>query len=515
VIPPEQSVVQEVDRPPAHRVPERGPIRIRISAFDLSTIVFVGLAALLVRLWAVADKSVWYDEAVSIFLANQPIPNILEAVTNDIHPPLYYLLLHFWLIPQENEAWVRLLSALFSVGAVLMTYELGRVLFDREVGALGALFTALSSMSVATAQEARMYALMGLVSLASIYFLYRALTASRRLFWVGYTLATTLMLYTHYYAVYVIALEVAFGVAYALLKPRARPLLRPLGLSLIVALILFAPWLPALRHQLEAAKGGLWIGPVDRSAMWEAFRQILMYSHPAEPPGTWDHFRLSMGRWLFTAAGAVGLVTLSKRWQVSLLLLFVAVPIVGAYVTSTRLFPIFGIKYLAFVAPAFYLLAARGILVSKASIVRLGVPLFLLYVSVLGLQAWYYDPWYSRPEFGPAAGWLEQNYKGRDLIVHTSFFTHEPMAWYHRRSLNETVLLSPTPDELRRQAQGFERVWLVMGYENRRPELAKSTDGPAQSLGEGLRLVDIRRFSGLNVYLYETPPGVSSSPRPL
>lgn len=132
----------------------------------LGVIVLLGL---FLRLWQIGDKSLWIDEAFSVWVAEQPIPDALAWLARiDQHPPLYYLLLHFWLRMGDDAATVRALSALLSALNVPVLYALGRRLWGPAVGLLAALILALSPFHLHLAQEARMYALLCLcVSLAA------------------------------------------------------------------------------------------------------------------------------------------------------------------------------------------------------------------------------------------------------------------------------------------------------------------------------------------------------------
>ena len=75
------------------------------------------------RLYEIGSKGLWLDEAFSIWMARQPVPQILSwLVRIDQHPPLYYLLLHQWLRFGEGEAAVRALSALLSTLTIPVFY---------------------------------------------------------------------------------------------------------------------------------------------------------------------------------------------------------------------------------------------------------------------------------------------------------------------------------------------------------------------------------------------------------
>src|SRR3954449_3791256 len=64
-----------------------------------------------VRLVGLDRLSIWLDEATSLNLARQA-PDSIWHSTVDSPPPLFALLLHYWLLPDTSAAWARLLSAL-------------------------------------------------------------------------------------------------------------------------------------------------------------------------------------------------------------------------------------------------------------------------------------------------------------------------------------------------------------------------------------------------------------------
>ena len=67
-----------------------------MKAFARPGLVLVLLAAFALRVFRLGVASLWYDETVSTFLARQDLVDLTRHTAGDIHPPLYYYLLHFW-----------------------------------------------------------------------------------------------------------------------------------------------------------------------------------------------------------------------------------------------------------------------------------------------------------------------------------------------------------------------------------------------------------------------------------
>jgi hypothetical protein len=139
----------------------------------------MGVGAFL-RLWHIGSKSLWIDEAFSVWIGWQSIPEALSwLVRIDQHPPLYYVLLHAWMRFGDDAATVRALSALLSALNVAVLYLLGRRLAGANVGLVAAAILSLSPFHVRFAQEGRMYALLSLNASLATWALVRLLTDGR------------------------------------------------------------------------------------------------------------------------------------------------------------------------------------------------------------------------------------------------------------------------------------------------------------------------------------------------
>ncbi|MBC7224996.1 MAG: hypothetical protein H5T59_12115, partial [Anaerolineae bacterium] len=55
------------------------------------------LLALGLRVYRLDAQDIWWDEARNLDVAGRPLPSIAWAPELDIHPPLYFYGLHFWM----------------------------------------------------------------------------------------------------------------------------------------------------------------------------------------------------------------------------------------------------------------------------------------------------------------------------------------------------------------------------------------------------------------------------------
>ena len=158
------------------------------------------------------------DENATITKLDQPdLTSVLHVVPMKVTgqpgnmQPLYFVLQHyFWPLVQHSAFMLRFLPAAFGLLAVAATYKLGQTLWGREAGLIGAFLAALLPLHLQYSQIARPYTLLALLSLVSAYFLVRAWTTDRPIYWAGFALAGALGFYTHYNALFVLASEALF-----------------------------------------------------------------------------------------------------------------------------------------------------------------------------------------------------------------------------------------------------------------------------------------------------------------
>ena len=102
----------------------------------VTSLLLVALVAvsLLIRTRAL-DAPFWIDEGLSVGIASHPFSEIFDALAKDGSPPLYYLLLHFWMEAfGRSEADTHVLSLLFALLTIPSALWAGWTLFGRRGG---------------------------------------------------------------------------------------------------------------------------------------------------------------------------------------------------------------------------------------------------------------------------------------------------------------------------------------------------------------------------------------------
>ncbi len=205
------------------------------------------------RILFLSAPSLWLDEAVSANIAKLPLPDYFQWARGDFHPPLYYLLLHFWSLLGNDEFTLRLFSVITNCLSGIILFFCIRNIMGRSTAFLTLLLFAISPFQIRYSQEVRMYSLLGFWIVSVLFFACRYLKNGSWPALLGTILASALALYTHYHAgVFLIILNLAVSIQ---LYHTEKGRLRRWFVAQLMILGLFTPWLPNFIHQFRA--GGL------------------------------------------------------------------------------------------------------------------------------------------------------------------------------------------------------------------------------------------------------------------
>ncbi len=225
-----------------------GPPRLAV------TLMLLAAAIPLVARFVVGTE-LWLDEALSVNIAKLPISDLAEALRHDGHPPLYYVLLHGWMqVFGDGNLAVRAMSGVISLAALPLAYAVGRRIGGTRLALLTTWVLALSPFFLRYGSETRMYSLVIVLALAGYLAVTSALESPSPVSLVGVGLVTSALLWTHYWALWLLATVGALLVLDVIVRKREGRSLRP-PLSVMGAMaaggLAFAPWLPVMLYQLE------------------------------------------------------------------------------------------------------------------------------------------------------------------------------------------------------------------------------------------------------------------------
>lgn len=421
------------------------------------------------------------DEAQSMWQAAHSLSGILYVVAQDVHVPLYHFMLHFWMLAFGNGVLAaRILSLVFFLPTIPLTYILGRIAFNnKSVGLWAAVFFAFSPFSNWYGSVIRMYSLLALVTVINqIFFLliYKGSADRRPLYWFGYFMSALVGVYTHYFFFFNFGAQALFFLGYR--KDFPKEALKKFLVIAALLVILFLPWLIYV-HSVPGGFGA--------------------YTEPKLPPPTTVDVFNTVSNFLFGfQSDAVNAIILSL-WPLVTLLLFFALqrnkripaetvyfatatvaPIIAAALLSYVISPFFLSRYFIGVFPAFCLVAAWIVSVYPKSIsIAVKAALIVAMVATLVVQtANAQSP--IKEDYKDVGAYLDQNATARDAVAISTPFTIYPVEYYYEGpaqiiTIPEWNRLQPGPipafseDQLAQVttslAATHDKLWLVLSYD--------------------------------------------------
>jgi uncharacterized membrane protein len=180
----------------------------------LAALSMIILMAAVIRLLTISRQSLWSDEIFSIatatghsleqpaakaqpslgdyveasspqspgfyraYMSMSPASNLWSVVRavflSDTNPPLYYLLLHTWMLPMGTSDYsLRIFSTIFSLACVPLIFLLGCRVESPTTGLIASLLFAFAPTAVFYSIEGRMYSMVWLEIVAYVYLILR------------------------------------------------------------------------------------------------------------------------------------------------------------------------------------------------------------------------------------------------------------------------------------------------------------------------------------------------------
>lgn len=338
------------------------------------------------------SASLWGDEAWAATLTIKPVWEIIQIVSKDTSPPLYYLLAHFWTnFFGISEISVRSLSFIFFLATVLTVYFIGSSLWDKKTGIFAAALTLVNPFLFQYAFEGRMYSLLLLTSTLSVYFFLK----KQR---VGFVLATAAALYTHHFSIFVVFFEAIWAIIENLSSPKR--VLKEV-LPFLVVGILYLPWIYPLYYQTKLVAGGFWLGKPQLNDLKELISKFLT----GGGKGTFQNLALAsiLATLLFRS-------WLKDKGKTLFLLGWFFTPIILTFTLSRFFQSIFFDRYMLMVIPAAALLVAS--LQKKVSLIFILSTIALL--AVLDYR-YFLNP--TKRPFRELAAYVESSQKSGDFLI--------------------------------------------------------------------------------------------------
>lgn len=481
----------------------------RISAHRSLLVMAALLAgAAYLRFHLLTNKSFWFDEGFSVGVARLDWSNFLHLLwLREANMALYYVLLKLWMAFGMSEFYVRTLSVIFALAALPVVYALGARLFGTRAGLIAAALLSVNAFHVRYSQEARGYTLLVFLSALCSWFWVRCIEHPTPRNWRLYTLASILIVYSHFYGILVV---VAHWLSLAVMPRENRPIPMPFRYLRFFAYGM----LPIAIFLWRAGTRPMnWL-PRPNGAILRHFFQSL-----AGNGGS-----MLLGLYILTWTAAAYARQRSdrlQRWRFDFLFLWLAFPIV-VVVAASQFKSVFLARYLIVCLPASLLLAAAGI-----SRLRKAVqPVILLVMGVLsigGVLAYYQrdfdvgrDDWRAATRYvlahaEPGDGIFFYTAPGRMTFEYYRLLWGKagPEVLYPSSGEQITYrdfLVTPLAEVLQNPPPDRKRVWLFLNGHRPGGHMDMASEVLCAWYGKRYKLLSKHSFDEMDLLLYDGSP---------
>jgi mannosyltransferase len=395
----------------------------------------VMLLGLILRFAEISESSIWHDEGFTMMLVQMPPAQIIARTARDVHPPLYYLLLHYWIkVFGISETAARAPSALFLLAAVPLAYVLMRRLWTERTARIAALFVATGPFLIRYSQEARMYAMVAFLILLATYLLLLALEHNRWFWWLFYALTMAAAFYTQYYVVFMVLVHWIY-VALQSNRRQRRGLWNPWWwLANVIILGLFVPWLPTAYAQYTRVQQGFWIPQATVATLPETLLEFMVFfiSYGVTAVG---EIVFALG---FVAAAVFTYIRQPRRRMALILLsLYALLGPVLVWIISFGQRPIFVDRYFTFAAIAFYCLLAIFVaeLKPKAQVIAIWICLVLFAGGIVDIHI------AVDHKMRNIAAYVNHHYQPGDELISGEIYTFFDFTYYNKTGVQDHIWL--------------------------------------------------------------------------
>ena len=459
----------------------------------------VGIGLVLV-LWDLGGKQLWFDETFQAQLVSLPLTRFVRrVVTFEIFGAPYHFSLWLWKFLGTDEVALRLPSALFAVAALPVQFAIARRVLPTVWAGAAALLLAVNGMWVHYAQEARPYALWLLLASLATLALVRAVEQPTRRRWVVYAALLVVTGWTHLMTGFLLAAH-----ALALwLHPDRRAWWRPAALAAAAGLAALVPIAVAIMTYNQVRWS--WMGPVSGQTLWSGLNVLAGELRDGLLVAWLIAWALGgavvLWRWWPDRRGA---------WVALLVLLWAIFSAVGPWAGSL-VREMYAHRYLIAALPPLMLLGAIGLAALRPRVLGAALLGGLLVIGMTGVT-----DWYGRVERSDWRGATQLVVEQGSAADGLAFFTPRVFdggalyqyRYYLRRleSDDRPTMLSLEPGDapleakVERAVAGRDRLWAIgsdfQGADNERALRVIERD-----------FAQVGRWplAGLEVRLYERP----------
>lgn len=397
--------------------------------FDQWPLAIILLIGFLMRVTGLTFQSLWLDE---LHTMNEAGPDMSWGRMFDYlkccdqHPPLHFFIERFaFSVFGHTEFVARFVSVLAGTVSIWAMYKLGKEVLNKQLGLIAAILTCVNFYNLSYSQEARPYIFAFLFAALSFTWFIRLIKSPSRKTAILYSLFTLLLLYSHYYSLFVVAAQVALAILFIFQDkgPERKKLFTGLALGGIIIFIGYAPWLSFLRAMTRIES--FWIQDISPTFLQDFFYGYFGNADILKP------FLLLL-LLIYVANVSMNSSDITKVKGNPLLLSFIIIlfwvfitlliPYIRSLLTVPMLFP----RYTIVILPAVLLALAYGIASFKNNLIKYsitGLLVVLSFIHILYVQKFYKKK--SKSQFREMTQYIVQENTSNFPIINELTYWHQ------------------------------------------------------------------------------------------
>lgn len=226
--------------------------------------------------------TLWFDESYSVAIASHPINEIWTIGSHDVHPVLYYIMLHILgIFTNGSILSYRIFSAIPLIILGILGFTHIKKDFGEKVGLIFSFLILFMPVTFVYGGEIRMYTWgMFFITLTAMYAyrIYKSGVSKKN--WIIFSIFSLSAAYTHYYgliAAFVLNISLFLYFLINNVKQRNYEVkyikysinLKYSIISAIIQIILYIPWIGAFLSQYSSVSQGFWIKTINIVEMFD------------------------------------------------------------------------------------------------------------------------------------------------------------------------------------------------------------------------------------------------------
>lgn len=362
----------------------------RRTLFILFGIILLGI---LLRVYRLNSKALWYDEISTISIAAKSLHFILHPFSS--YKSLFIILLKAWIeIFGIGAAATRILPVVFGIASIFLTFQIGKDLFNARVGLISSFLLSTSCFHIYHSQQVKQYSFLSLLVLLSFFCLIKFIAEREMKFIILNTLLNIAILYTHPFGFSVILVQVLHVILNRRLIGKAE--LKKWFFSQMLLVFASGIWIGVIRGGEKYLKDILWwVRLPSLNSLVDTFRTFCYgFNYGLTdvniqlcPPIITGIITIIFG--LLFIKGLFIAFKYYPQGQVKLIIIWLFLPIGLIFLFSYLIHPVYITKHLLILLPAFYYIIAIGLSHKTRSFFIITILLIIFGLNSIPLRTMY------------------------------------------------------------------------------------------------------------------------------